>query len=160
MKTVSRVLAALILPLALGLGAGNAAAVPAPAPAASSSEITQQQEGEGEAGLSVVADQLKLATENNLTQMGHRLDGEAAGIAALWAQQALNGEVEFYGGVGSGVTHREVGSGNIYRLTGEQAEERLVWLDREASYFPDGYPAGVAVSTDGEYVYLAEYFLI
>lgn len=160
MKIVSRVLAALILPLALGLGAGNAAAVPTPAPAALSPGIIQQQEEEGETGLTVVADQLRLATENNLTQMGHHLDGEAAEIAALWAQQALDGEVEFYGDVGSGVTHRESGSGNIYRLTGEQAEERLVWLDREANRFPDGYPAGVAVGTDGEYVYLAEYFLI
>lgn len=158
MTIVSRVLAALLLPLALGLGAGHAVAAPVET---SPESIRQQAATESAvADLVLVAGQLTVATESNLTQMGHQLTDEAAAIATLWAQQALTGEAEFYGDVGTGVTHRELGTGNIYRLSGEQARDRLVWLDREANYFSDGCPAGVAVSVDGEYIYLVEYFLI
>ena len=99
------------------------------------------------------------ATERNLTDMGHRADAQAWDIAAQWAGQALAGQVEFLAGVGRGVTHTDIGDGNIYRLTVAEAEARIQWLDREANTSQQSHRFGVASARQGDTVYLVEYFL-
>ena len=122
---------------------------PAPAPAPSFAAPTPDS----------VEGRLLSATDRHLADMGHTVDGQAWDIAAQWAGQALTGQVEFISGVGRGVTHTEIGDGNIYRLTAAEAEERIQWLDREANTSPESLRYGVASARDGDTVYLVEYFL-
>lgn len=98
-------------------------------------------------------------TKAHLAQSGHTSDQRAINIAREWAAQAARGEVKYYDNVGRGKTHLDKGDGNIYRLTQQQVRDRLKWLDRDANRFPDGKRFGTAVSNDGKYVYLVEYFL-
>lgn len=98
-------------------------------------------------------------TNVHLGQSGHTTDAQAIYIAREWAAQAARGEVKFNSNVGRGTTHLDKGDGNIYRLTEQQARDRLRWLDRDANHAPDGKRFGTASSNDGKYVYLVEYFL-
>ncbi|MDR7328865.1 hypothetical protein [Corynebacterium guangdongense] len=120
----------------------------APAPAAPAAWTADSVEG-----------RLLSATERNLSDMGHRADPQAWDIAAQWAGQALAGQVEFLAGVGRGVTHTDVGDGNIYRLSVAEAEARIQWLNREANTSQQSYRFGVASARQGDTVYLVEYFL-
>lgn len=107
-----------------------------------------------------VAADLQAATAHHLTQAGHHLDENAGAIAQEWADQGANGELVFYADVASGVTHTEQGQGNVYRLSAEQAQERLNWFNQglEVTPGPD-YGFGVATTFDGDFIYIAEYFL-
>lgn len=102
---------------------------------------------------------LKSATEKHLTEMGHKPNDRAAEIAQEWANQAAGGQVVFHGNAGDGITHLDKGSGNVYRLTPQQAEEHINWLERKPNEFPHGQGFGVATTAKGGYIYLAEYFL-
>lgn len=102
---------------------------------------------------------LKSVTEKHLTEMGHKPNDRAAEIAQEWANQAANGQVVFHGNAGDGITHLDKGSGNIYRLTPQQAEDHINWLNRKPNEFPHGQGFGVATTAKGGYIYLAEYFL-
>ncbi|QRJ59443.1 hypothetical protein [Corynebacterium macginleyi] len=107
-----------------------------------------------------VAADLQAATAHHLTQAGHHPDENSAAIAQEWADQGANGELVFYGDAASGVTHTEQGQGNVYRLSAEQAQERLNWFNQglEVAPGPD-YGYGVATTYDGDFIYIAEYFL-
>ncbi|WIM68446.1 hypothetical protein QP027_03350 [Corynebacterium breve] len=104
--------------------------------------------------------QLVAVTEEQLTREGHVANAEAKAIANEWATQAARGEATFYGDVGKGTTHNEDGTGNIYRLTEQQAQERIAWLSGGVVTAPmDGYGFGVALSRMDGTIYLVEYFL-
>lgn len=98
-------------------------------------------------------------TNSHLAQSGHSSDPQAIRIAREWANQAARGEITYHGNVGRGNTHLDKGDGNIYRLTEQQARERLRWLDRDANRSPDGKRFGTASVSDEKHVYLVEYFL-
>ena len=107
-----------------------------------------------------VAADLQVATADHLAQAGHHPDETASAIAQEWANQGANGELKYYGDVASGVTHTEEGQGNVYRLSEEQAQERLNWFNRGLEVTPGPeYGYGVATAFDGEFIYIAEYFL-
>lgn len=107
-----------------------------------------------------VAADLRAATVDHLAQAGHHPDENAAAIAQEWANQGANGKLTYYGDVASGVTHTEEGQGNVYRLSEEQAQERLNWFNRGLEVTPGPeYGYGVATAFDGEFIYIAEYFL-
>lgn len=107
-----------------------------------------------------VAADLQAATADHLAQAGHHPDENAAAIAQEWANQGANGELTYYGDVANGVTHTEEGQGNVYRLSEEQAQERLNWFNRGLEVTPGPeYGYGVATAFDGEFIYIAEYFL-
>lgn len=106
--------------------------------------------------------QQKLAetTITHLTQQGHTYDEAAQAIATEWAQQGATGQIEFQAGVAQGINHLEEGTGNIYRLTPLEAQQRVDWLQSsEANYFEGGQNFGVGAASDGTYFYVAEYFL-
>ncbi|APT92948.1 hypothetical protein CPHO_08665 [Corynebacterium phocae] len=104
---------------------------------------------------------LRGATESHLEKQGHTKDARAYDFARDWAGQAARGEVKFYGRAGDGTNHLENGSGNVYRFKRTSAVRRLAWLQRDVpvqtSPVSKGY--GVATSTDGDYIYVVEYFL-
>ncbi|MDO5097232.1 MAG: hypothetical protein Q4D85_00635 [Corynebacterium sp.] len=102
---------------------------------------------------------LKSATEKHLTQSGHKHDLHAQAIAQEWAQQAVNGQVVFYGNAGDGVTHLDKGSGNVYKMTPAEAEAHIAWLSRTPNDLPGGKHFGVATAAKSGHVYLVEYFL-
>lgn len=171
MNTPRRVLS-ILTTTALALAASGASA-PAqePSPAVAVSPTTSPPAGSqyGEPGkeppgavvahLPQVATDLEQATVAHLEASGHYRDGVAADIAQEWAAQGERGELEFYSDVGDGNTHLEEGTGNVYRLTEGQAQERLSWLNNAGSVTPmQGTGFGTAVSYDGEYLYLVEYF--
>lgn len=106
-----------------------------------------------------VEGRLLAATDQNLTGMGHYADPVAWGIAAQWAGEAMAGQVEFLGGVGRGNSHLETGDGNIYRLSVEEAESRIIWLDQPVTESAGGTGFGVASARVDDTVYLVEYFL-
>lgn len=107
-----------------------------------------------------VAADLQVATADHLAQAGHHPDENAAAIAQEWANQGASGELTYYGDVASGMTHTDEGQGNVYRLTEEQAQERLNWFNRGLEVTPGPeYGYGVATAFDGEFIYIAEYFL-
>lgn len=106
-----------------------------------------------------VEGRLLTATEENLTGMGHYVDPVAGDIAAQWAGEATAGQVEFLGGVGRGNSHLDTGDGNIYRLTAEEAEARIGWLDQPVTESANVTGFGVASARVGDTVYLVEYFL-
>ncbi|MDK8504104.1 hypothetical protein [Corynebacterium accolens] len=107
-----------------------------------------------------VAADLQVATADHLAQAGHHPDENAAAIAQEWANRGANGELTYYGDVASGVTHTEEGQGNVYRLSEAQAQERLNWFNRGLEVIPGPeYGYGVATAFDGEFIYIAEYFL-
>ena len=107
-----------------------------------------------------VAADLQVATAEHLAQAGHHPDETATAIAQEWANQGAGGELTYYGDVTSGVTHTDEGQGNVYRLSEEQAQERLNWFNRGLEVAPGPeYGYGVATSYDGEFIYIAEYFL-
>ncbi len=106
-----------------------------------------------------VEGRLLTATGQNLTGMGHYADPVAWEIAAQWAGEAMTGQVEFLGGVGRGNTHLDTGDGNIYRLTVEEAEARIGWLDQPVTESANGTGFGVASARVDDTVYLVEYFL-
>ncbi len=134
-----------------------------PAVAELSSQLPAPVEQAAPAPVAWTADsvegRLLTATDRNLADMGHRADPQAWDIAAEWASQALSGQVEFLAGVGRGVTHTDIGDGNIYRLSVAEAEARIQWLDREANTSAQSYRYGVASARQGDTVYLVEYFL-
>ena len=91
--------------------------------------------------------------------VGHHDDANAKNIAQEWANQAAAGQVTFEGNAGDGLTHLEEGTGNIYKLTVSEAQDRVNWLNRDVPVTKsDGTGFGVAQSFDGTYVYVAEYF--
>lgn len=106
-----------------------------------------------------VEGRLLAATDQNLTGMGHYADPVAGDIAAQWAGEAMAGQVDFPGGVGRGNSHLDTGDGNIYRLTVEEAEARIGWLDQPVTESAGGTGFGVASAQVGGTVYLVEYFL-
>jgi hypothetical protein len=106
-----------------------------------------------------VEGRLLTATDQNLTGMGHYADPVAWDIAAQWAGEAMAGQVEFPGGVGRGNSHLDTGDGNIYRLTVDEAEARIGWLDQPVNVTANGTGFGVASARVGDTVYLVEYFL-
>ena len=58
------------------------------------------------------------------------------------------------------MTHTDEGQGNVYRLSEEQAQERLNWFNLGLEVTPEPeYGYGVATAFDGEFIYIAEYFL-
>ena len=105
--------------------------------------------------------ELRAATVSHLTKQGHREDPAAGEFARQWADQAARGEVEFISNVGDGTTGLDRGEGNVYRLTRQEAAERVAWLNRDVpvNTSPRNTGFGVATSTDGTHVYVAEYFL-
>lgn len=111
--------------------------------------------------------QLLLAeSEKQLLKEGHTRDAEAQRIAAEWADQAVRGEAKFTGDVGRGVTATDRGTGNIYRMTPQEVDERLVYLNRDETVAqvettPVKNPKrfGLATATVGETTYLVEFFL-
>ncbi|MGX1739200.1 hypothetical protein ACWIB8_08575 [Corynebacterium flavescens] len=122
-------------------------------------ELGKEPPGAVVAPLPQVATDLEQATAAHLEASGHYRDGVAADIAQEWAAQGERGELEFYSDVGDGNTHLEEGTGNVYRLTEGQAQERLSWLNNAGSVTPmQGTGFGTAVSYDGESLYLVEYF--
>lgn len=117
--------------------------------------------------VTVDKEQLLLAeAEKQLLKEGHKKDPEAQAIAAEWANQAVRGEAKFTGDVGRGTTSTERGTGNIYRMTPQQVEERIAYLNRDEVIAPvettpvkDPKRFGVATAKLGETTYLVEYFL-
>lgn len=106
------------------------------------------------------AKDVEQATIGHLEKAGHHRDDYAAQIAQDWADQGVKGEIEFISDVGDGHTHLDQGSGNVYRLTEQQAQERTDWLNRNVHVtHSQGTGFGTAVAADGEFIYLAEYFL-
>ena len=106
-----------------------------------------------------VAGELVTATHDHLIKQGHHDDANAKNIAQEWANQAAAGQVTFEGNAGDGLTHLEEGTGNIYKLTVSEAQDRVNWLNRDVPVTKsDGTGFGVAQSFDGTYVYVAEYF--
>lgn len=100
------------------------------------------------------------ATRAHLKKQGHHYDAKAEEIAKHWAGQAAEGKVTFYDNAGDGITHLDMGSGNVYRLTPKTAQERVDWLNRDVPVNQGpGKGFGVATSFDGKYIYLVEYFL-
>lgn len=113
-----------------------------------------------------VEEQLAAKSREQLIAEGHTPDAEAQRIASDWAREAAAGEVEFTGDVGRGSTATTRGTGNIYKLTPAQAQERLDFLAKEEKVeavetteraTPKRF--GVAVQRTGETIYLVEYFL-
>lgn len=109
--------------------------------------------------LGALSEQLKTRTTSHLEEAGHHPDAEAQAIAQDWADQGARGEIEYIAGVGHGTNGTDQGTGSVLKLDAKQAQDRLVWLDRETNHNPDGTGFGVATATDGSYVYIAEYFL-
>lgn len=106
-----------------------------------------------------VADELVGATHAHLIKQGHHEDANAKNIAQEWANQAAAGKVTFQDNAGDGLTHLEEGSGNIYKLTEQEAKDRVNWLNRDVPVTEtDGTGFGVAQAFDGTHVYVAEYF--
>lgn len=107
-----------------------------------------------------LASDLDAATTAHLSKQGHTEDAAAAGIAQEWADQAARGEVKFVDNAGDGTTHLGEGSGNVYRLNTQQAQDRLNWLRRDVPVqtSPETHPFGVATARSGDFVYLAEFF--
>ena len=106
-----------------------------------------------------VAGELVTATHDHLIKQGHHDDANAKNIAQEWANQAAAGKVTFEGNAGDGLTHLEEGTGNIYKLTVSEAQDRVNWLNRDVPVTKsEGTGFGVAQSFDGTYVYVAEYF--
>lgn len=136
-----------------------AQAQPVPVPAPLSAPVAQAQAQPAAPAADSVEGRLLSATDRHLHDMGHRADPQAWDIAAQWAGQALTGQVQFFSGVGRGVTHNDIGTGNVYRFTVAEAEARIQWLDRDANTSPQGQRFGVATARQGDTVYLVEYFL-
>lgn len=106
-----------------------------------------------------VAHHLVGATTEHLRKQGHVEDPNARNIAQEWADQGAAGALSYRSNVGDGRTHLNEGSGNVYRLTVQEAHDRLNWLNRDVPVTPaPGKHFGVATSFDGNFVYLAEYF--
>ncbi|HCG2961490.1 TPA: hypothetical protein NJT28_000090 [Corynebacterium striatum] len=106
-----------------------------------------------------VAHQLVGATNAHLRKQGHVEDGNARNIAQEWADQGAAGTLTFHGNAGDGRTHLNEGSGNVYRLSIQEAQDRLNWLNRDVPVTPGpSKHFGVATSFDGTNVYVAEYF--
>ncbi len=116
--------------------------------------------GVSNAELNRVSTDVTAATAAHLRKQGHKDDTNAQKIAQEWANQAKDGKVKFEGNAGDGTTHLNEGSGNVYKLTLQEAKDRLAWLQRDVPVqkSPNAKPFGVASATDGEFVYLAEYF--
>ncbi|MEX3563454.1 hypothetical protein VVR46_06955 [Corynebacterium phoceense] len=116
--------------------------------------------GVSNAELNRVSTDVTAATAAHLRKQGHKDDTNAQKIAQEWANQGKAGIVKFDGNAGDGTTHLNEGSGNVYKLTLQEAKDRLAWLQRDVPVqkSPNAKPFGVASATDGEFVYLAEYF--
>lgn len=106
-----------------------------------------------------VEGRLVSVTDQHLNDMGHYRDAGAETTAAEWAGQVTAGQVEFFGGIGRGVTDLEVGDGNIYRLSTEEAEARIAWLSQPVNVTAEGTGYGVASASVDDTIYLVEYFL-
>lgn len=106
-----------------------------------------------------VRGQVQGATVEHLNKAGHHRDGRADGVAQEWANQAAAGKLAFKAGAADGLTHLEEGSGNVYKMTEAEARERIAWLNRDIPvHVSDPHPYGVATASDGQFVYLAEFF--
>lgn len=106
-----------------------------------------------------VAQDIQARTANHLEQLGHHRDAAADVIAERWAEQAAAGELEFETNIAHGQGNGINGTGHVLRLTESAAEQRLADLERETVPTEDGKAFGVAVASDDEYVYVAEFFL-
>lgn len=104
---------------------------------------------------------LNAATAKNLAKQGHHSDTKAQNYAQEWADQAARGDVVFVGNVGRGTTHLDEGDGNVYKLSAVEANDRVAWLNRDISVnvLPQAKGFGVATATDGNFIYVAEFFL-
>ncbi|MDY3127407.1 MAG: hypothetical protein SOW59_04660 [Corynebacterium sp.] len=103
--------------------------------------------------------QLQSKTTEHLIAQGHKPNAEAQSIATQWVKDAAAGSISFKDGVGHGAQGKDKGTGNILRLTPAQAQDRVGWLNRATN--PHNTPTGfgVATASDGQFVYIAEFFL-
>ncbi|MFH0412363.1 hypothetical protein ACG98H_09765 [Corynebacterium sp. L4756] len=109
--------------------------------------------------LAGTAESLRYKTEGHLEEAGHTKHGGAQATAQKWADEAAAGKVSFEDGVGHGTADANTGTGSILKLDEREAKARINWLDRSGNPHNNPTGFGVATATDGEYIYVAEFFL-
>src|SRR5699024_1448855 len=109
--------------------------------------------------LAGAAETLRYETAQHLEEAGHTKDNTAQSTAQQWADEAAAGKVSFEDGGGHCTAKADKSYVEILKLTEQRAGDRINWLDREGNAHTDPTVFCVAAVTDGQYVYIAEFFL-